>query len=65
MPAVRLLGEAGEVRAATDEEIARWQKRVSPVRFTKGHAKMWRNMRMVRDVKFTSIEPVHIGEMTV
>ena len=65
MPAVRLLGEAGEVRAATDKEIALWQKRVSSVRFTKGHAMMWRNMRMVRDVKFTSIEPVHIGEMTV
>lgn len=65
MPAVRLRGEAGEVRPATNKEIALWQKRVGSVRFTKGHAKIWRNMRMVRDVRFTSIEPVHIGEMTV
>ena len=65
MPAVRLRGEAGEVRLATDKEIALWQKRVSSVRFTKGHAKIWKNMRLVRDVRFSSIEPVHIGEMTV
>ena len=64
MPAVRLHGEAGKVRAATDEEIALWQRRVRSVRFTRGHAKIWRNMRVVRDIRFTRIEPVHIGEMT-
>lgn len=64
MPAVRLLGEAGDVRAATPAEMALWQRRVRSVRFTKGHQKMWRNMRMVRDVTFTGIEPVHLGEMT-
>lgn len=65
MPAVRLLGEAGELRLATEKEIALWQKRVRSVRFTKGHAKIWKNMRMVREVRFTSIEPVNIGEMTL
>jgi len=64
MPALRLLGVAGEVRAATPDEMALWQKRVRLVRFTKGHAKIWRNMRTVREVRFTGIEPVHIGEMT-
>ena len=64
MPAVRLHGEAGDVRAATDKEIELWRQRVSSVQFTRGHAKIWRNMRMVRDVRFTRIEPVHIGEMT-
>lgn len=63
-PAVRLYGKAGKVREATDAEIAVWQKRVRPVRFTKGHALMWRNMRTVRDIEFTRIEPVHIGQMT-
>lgn len=64
MPAVRLHGVAGDVRAATDEEIALWQRRVRSVRFTSGHAKIWRNMRRVRDVRFTRIEPVRIGDMT-
>jgi len=64
MPAVRLHGKAGDVRAATDKEIALWQKKVRPVSFTKGHALMWRNMRTVREIEFTRIEPVHIGQMT-
>ena len=25
---------------------------------------MWANMKMVRDIEFTRIEPVHMGEMT-
>jgi hypothetical protein len=64
MPAVRLRGKAGDTRAATEKEIALWQKRVKPVRFTKGHELMWRSMRTVRDIEFTSIEPIHIGRMT-
>jgi hypothetical protein len=63
-PAVRLYGVAGDLRAATDQEIAIWQKRVSRVRFSKGHALIWRGMTMVRDIEFNSIEPVYIGAMT-
>ncbi len=63
-PAVRLHGVVGDLREATDIEIALWQKRVKSVSFSKGHALMWRSMRMVRDIEFTGIEPVQIGEMT-
>ncbi|KAA3619333.1 MAG: pyridoxamine 5'-phosphate oxidase family protein [Calditrichaeota bacterium] len=63
-PAVRLHGVAGELRDATDIEIALWQKRVNSVRFSKGHALMWREMCMVREIKFNKIEPVQIGKMT-
>ena len=63
-PAVRLHGVVGDLREATDTEIALWQKRVKHVSFSKGHAMMWRSMSMVRDIEFTRIEPVHIGEMT-
>ncbi len=63
-PAVRLHGVAGELREATDKEIALWQKKVQRVSFSKGHALMWRSMSMVRDIEFTKVEPVHIGEMT-
>ncbi|MEN8207401.1 MAG: pyridoxamine 5'-phosphate oxidase family protein [Pseudomonadota bacterium] len=63
-PAVRLHGVAGEPRKATDKEIELWQRRVRRVRFSKGHAMMWRTMCMVRDIEFDRIEPVVIGEMT-
>ena len=63
-PAIRLYGVAGELREATDMEIALWQKRVQHTSFSKGHALMWRNMSMVRDIEFTKVEPIHIGEMT-
>ncbi len=63
-PAVRLHGVVGDLREATDKEIALWQNRVKRVSFSKGHAMMWRNMRMVRDIEFTKIEPVCMGEMT-
>ncbi len=63
-PAVRLHGVAGELREATQTEIALWQKRVKRVSFSKGHALIWRSMSMVRDIEFTKIEPVHFSEMT-
>jgi len=64
MPAVRLYGKAGKTREATSDEITLWQKKVRPVRFTKGHRLMWQGMRTVRDIEFTRIEPVDIGQMT-
>jgi hypothetical protein len=63
-PAVRLYGVVGEVRAATEKEIALLQRRVRKVSFSKGHALLWKNMRMVRDIRFSRMEPVNIGEMT-
>ncbi|HBR97655.1 MAG TPA: pyridoxamine 5'-phosphate oxidase [Gammaproteobacteria bacterium] len=63
-PAVRLYGVAKARREATEREIARWQKRIKPVRFTRGHERMWRDMRTVRDIEFDRVEPVQIGEMT-
>lgn len=63
-PAVRLYGSVGEIRGATEREIKLWQNRVKRVSFSKGHAMMWAGMKMVRDIEFTRIEPVHMGEMT-
>ncbi len=47
-PAVRLYGVVGDLREATDTEIALWQKRVKSVSFSKGHAMMWGDMSRVR-----------------
>lgn len=64
IPAVRLYGVAGEPRPATPEEIALWRRRVGRTRFTRGYARMWRDMNSVREIEFTRIEPVSIGRMT-
>lgn len=63
-PAIRLYGTAGEVRAATSEEIKLWQHRVKQARYSKGYALLWANMKMVRDINFSRVEPVHLGKMT-
>ncbi len=63
-PGLRLVGTVGEARDATDQEIARWQRRVRSARFTRGHALMWRNMKRVREIHFQRIETLEIGVMT-
>lgn len=63
-PAVRLHGVAGELREASEREAELWQKRIKSVSFSKGHALMWRDMSMVREIQFTRMEPVQLGEMT-
>ena len=57
-------GTAGKLRQATEDEILLWQKRVRRASFTRGHEMMWKNMAMVREIAFTGIEPVHMGDMT-
>ncbi|MFQ5499436.1 MAG: pyridoxamine 5'-phosphate oxidase family protein [Candidatus Zixiibacteriota bacterium] len=63
-PAVRLMGTAGNRRLATEEEMARWNRRVRFVRWMKGYNLLWRDMRFVRDIVFDSFEPVSFGRMT-
>ncbi len=63
-PAVRLMGTVGEARMATEQEIARWQRHVRAVRFTRGHALLWRDMNRVREIRFHRIETLEIGAMT-
>lgn len=63
-PAVRLVGRAGELREATADEIAAWQKRIAIAKSTKGYKLLWGKFARVRDIKFDSFEPVYTGEMT-
>ena len=63
-PAIRLYGTVGEVREATEKEIKLWHHRVRWTRASKGYALMWKNMKMVRDINFSRVEPVNIGVMT-
>lgn len=63
-PAVRLYGQTGELREATDTEVKLWLKRVKPASASRGHALMWRDMTQVRDIEFTHAEAVQLGQMT-
>jgi uncharacterized protein len=63
-PAVRLIGTAGEMRQATDDEIAAFKKRISYASGTKGYDLLWAHLHTVRDLSFDSFEPVETGEMT-
>jgi hypothetical protein len=63
-PAIRLHGTVGAPRAATEEEMRVWQRRVRKLRYTRGHRMMWARMSTVRDVYFTRVDGIHMGEMT-
>ena len=63
-PAIRLYGVVGEVREATETEVKLWHRRIRWTRGSNGYALMWKNMKMVRDINFSRVEPVNIGVMT-
>ncbi|GGO72665.1 pyridoxamine 5'-phosphate oxidase family protein [Bowmanella pacifica] len=63
-PALRLKGQAGERREASEEECQRWFKRVNMLSFTKGYDLMWKDMCQVRELHFHTVEPVKLGAMT-
>jgi hypothetical protein len=63
-PAVRLLGKVGELREATTDEVAAWQKKIALAKGTKGYKLLWEKFAKVRDISFDSFEPVDVGEMT-
>lgn len=63
-PAIRLKGQVGEARPATDEEIARWHRRVRWFRGCKGHQYLWKRMAQVRDIEFDRVQAIDLGSMT-
>ncbi|MDD5223752.1 MAG: pyridoxamine 5'-phosphate oxidase family protein [bacterium] len=67
-PAVRIIGTVGERRKATPEEIKmfrgiRWVRLFRWLGL-KGYKAGWKPLSHVRDVKFSSFEPIHAGIMT-
>jgi hypothetical protein len=63
-PAFRLLGEAGQRRASTPEERARWRRKVRLVKWTRGNELLWGNLDVVRELHFHTVQPVEMGRMT-
>jgi hypothetical protein len=64
--ATRLSGTAGPRRWASEEEVARFRRRVRSVRRLRGHDLLWGADRMrARDLVFDLEHPVDLGAMTV
>ncbi len=61
--AARLSGHALPRRESTDDEAARWQRRVRGVRWTRGYQLMWREMPFVQELRFDGFVPIRFGPM--
>ncbi len=63
-PAIKLYGELGEKRAATQKELDRLENRLRFTQRLKGHKYLWDDMNFVREIAFTKFEKMKLGKMT-
>lgn len=63
-PGVKLYGELGVKREATEVEKRAMQRRVRITKGLKGNTYLWKDMSFVREIKFTKAEKIDLGEMT-
>ena len=63
-PAIKLYGQLGEKREASNIEIKRLNSRMKSTKGFKGNTYLWGKMKYVRDITFTRAEKINLGEMT-
>ncbi len=63
-PAIKLYGQLGDKRKATDIEIKRLNRRMKSTKGLKGNSYLWGKMEYVREISFTRAEKINLGEMT-
>lgn len=63
-PAIKLYGQLGIRRKATELENQRLQRRMRFTRRLRGNAYLWGKMEFIREVRFTSAEKIELGRMT-
>jgi hypothetical protein len=63
-PAIKLYGELGEKRRATEKEITRLNRRMKITNGLKGNTYLWKKMELVCEIKFTKAEKINLGRMT-
>lgn len=63
-PAIKLYGQLGEKRKATDIKIKRLNARMRATKLLKGNNYLWGNMEFVRAITFTKVEKINLGKMT-
>lgn len=64
-PAIKLYGQLGERRKATDRELNRLNRRMKITNGLKGNTYLWKKMEFVRDITFTKVESINLGKMTM
>ncbi len=63
-PAIKLYGQLGEKRKASDIELKRLNARMRTTKLLKGNKYLWGNMEFVREITFTDAEKINLGKMT-
>ena len=63
-PAIKLYGELGELRKASEKEKQRLDRRMIATKGLKANKYLWGDMNQVRDITFTKAEKINLGEMT-
>lgn len=63
-PAIKLYGELGVKRKATEKESTRLKRRLKATKGLKGNKYLWGDMEYVREIKFTKAEKIKLGKMT-
>jgi hypothetical protein len=63
-PGVKLYGELGNRREATEQEIQRLERRMKATKGLKGNSYLWGDMLSVREVTFFRAEKINLGKMT-
>jgi len=63
-PAIKLYGQLGDRRKATEIEIKRLNSRMRITKWLKGNNYLWGNMENIREITFTKAEKINLGKMT-
>lgn len=63
-PAIKLYGQLGEKRKASELELKRLKARMKLTKWLKGNDYLWGNMDTVREITFTKAEKINLGKMT-
>ncbi len=63
-PAIKLYGQLGERRKATEREIKKLHKRMRATKGLKGNSYLWGDMQYIREVSFSRAEIINLGNMT-
>ena len=63
-PAIRLSGQIGPRRKATDREIEGWKRKVGWLLKTKGGQLLWSRPQYLREVTFDRAGQANLGKMT-
>ena len=64
-PGVRLDGTVGPARRSSLDEVRQFQRVVGPLVRTRGGAKLWGRLPVVRDVTISSVTWLQIGDLTI